>query len=135
MGRSLLILLDTHVVVWLAFEETRISRKAHVALDEARQAARGLAISDFTLYELSLLFRKKQFSLTISPESFLLEVEKRFVVLPITGRICVRASSLPVGYPKDPADRIIGATALVEGLTLVTADEQIRKSRAIPTVW
>ncbi len=135
MGRSLLILLDTHVVVWLAFEETRISTKAKLALDEARQAARGLAISDFTLYELSMLFRKKLFSLAISPESFLFEVEKHFVVLPITGRICVSASSLPSGYPKDPADRIIGATALVEGLTLVTADEEIRKSRAVPTIW
>ncbi len=82
-----------------------------------------------------MLFRKKQFSLAISMESFVFEVEKRFVVLPITGRICVRAFSLPEGYPKDPADRIIGATALVEGLTLVTADGQIRKSRAVPTIW
>jgi PIN domain nuclease of toxin-antitoxin system len=135
MGRSLLILLDTHVVVWLAGEEERISRKAQAAIDEARQAEQGLAISDFTLYELSMLFRKKQFSLAISMESFVSEVEKRFVVLPITGRICISAFSLPAGYPKDPADRIIGATALVEGLTLVTADAQIRNSRAVPTIW
>jgi hypothetical protein len=39
------------VVVWLAFEETRISRKAKAAMDEARQGVRGLAISDFLLYE------------------------------------------------------------------------------------
>jgi PIN domain nuclease of toxin-antitoxin system len=43
--------------------------------------------------------------------------------------------SLPAGYPKDPADRIIGATALVEGLELVTADAQIRSSQAVATVW
>jgi PIN domain nuclease of toxin-antitoxin system len=135
MGRSLLILLDTHVVVWLAFEETRISRKAQAAIDEARRKVSGLAISDFTLYELSTLFRKKQFSLAITPESFLLEVEKRFVVLPITSRICVGAFSLPTAYPKDPADRIIGATAIVEGLTLVTEDAQIRNSRTVPTIW
>jgi PIN domain nuclease of toxin-antitoxin system len=130
-----LILLDTHVVVWLAFEEARISRKAKAAIDEARHAARGMGISDFTLYELSTLFRKKQFSLAISLESFVSEVERRFVVLPISGRICVSAFSLPDGYPKDPADRIIGATALVEGLTLVTADAQIRNSRVVPTIW
>jgi len=135
MGRSVLILIDTHVLVWLAFEETRISGKAQAAINQARQAVQGLAISDFTLYELSLLFRKKQFSLTITPESFLLEVETRFVVLPITSRVCVRALSLPLRYPKDPADRIIGATALVEGLTLVTADQAIRKSGVVPTVW
>jgi PIN domain nuclease of toxin-antitoxin system len=119
----------------LAFEETRISGKAQAAINQARHAVQGLAISDFTLYELSLLFRKKQFSLTITPESFLSEVETRFVVLPITSRVCVRALSLPLSYPKDPADRIIGATALVEGLTLVTADQAIRKSGVVPTVW
>jgi PIN domain nuclease of toxin-antitoxin system len=135
MGRSVLILLDTHVVVWLAFEETRISRKAQAVIAETRQTGTGLAISDFTLYELSLLFRKKQFLLDMSPESFLNEVENHFVVLPITGRICLTALSLPVGYPKDPADRIIGATAVVQGLDLVTADAQIRRSPAVPTVW
>jgi PIN domain nuclease of toxin-antitoxin system len=135
MGRPLLILLDTHVVVWLAGEEYRLSNKAKTALNEARQTEQGLAISDFTLYELSTLYRKKQFTLAISPEIFLSEVERRFVVLPITSRICLGALSLPAGYPKDPADRIIGATAIVEGLTLVTADAQIRKSRAVPTLW
>jgi PIN domain nuclease of toxin-antitoxin system len=135
MGRPLLILLDTHVVVWLAGEEYRLSKKATAALNEARQGEQGLAISDFTLYELSTLYRKKQFTLAISPELFLSEVARRFVVLPITSRICLGALSLPADYPKDPADRIIGATAIVEGLTLVTADAQIRKSRAVPTLW
>jgi len=130
-----LILLDTHVVVWLAGEEYRLSSKAKTAVDEARQTEQGLAISDFTLYELSTLYRKKQFTLAISPEAFLSEVEQRFVVLPITTRICVGALSLPAGYPKDPADRIIGATALVEGLNLVTADAQIRNSQVVPTIW
>ena len=130
-----MILLDTHVVVWLAADELRLSKKAKHAIDEARKAESGLCISDFTLYELSVLFRKKQIGLVISLESFLSEVEKRFVVLPITGRICVRALSLPAAYPKDPADRIIGATALVEGLSLLTADRDIRKSSAVPTIW
>jgi PIN domain nuclease of toxin-antitoxin system len=135
MGRPLLILLDTHVIVWLAGEEYRLSRKAKKAVDKARQTEQGLAISDFTLYELSTLYRKKQFTLAIGPESFLSEVERRFVVLPITTRICVGALSLPAGYPKDPADRIIGATALVEGLTLVTANAQIRNTLVVPTIW
>jgi len=43
--------------------------------------------------------------------------------------------ALPAGYPKDPADRIIGATALVEGIPLITADREIRKSRALATIW
>jgi PIN domain nuclease of toxin-antitoxin system len=135
MGGSLLILLDTHIVVWLAGEEERLSSKAKTAIDQARQTEQGLAISDFTLYELSTLYRKKQFTLAISLESFLSGVEQLFVVLPITTRICVGALSLPARYPKDPADRIIGATALVEGIPLITADREIRKSGVLLTIW
>jgi len=135
MGRPLLILLDTHVVVWLAFEESRISPKARAAIDQARQTKGGLGISDVTLYELSMLYRKHKIRISITLESFLSDVEKHFAVLPITGRVCVRASSLPATYPRDPFDRVIGATALVEGLTLITADGEIRKSHALPTIW
>lgn len=135
MGRPLLILLDTHVVVWLASGDARLSRPAQAAIDEARRSVRGLAISDFTLFELSMLFRKKRFSLAVSPESFLGEMERRFVILQITANIALQAFALPASYPKDPADRIIGATALVEDIPLITADREIRKSRAVPTIW
>lgn len=135
MGRSVLILLDTHVVVWLASGDPRLSRQARLAIDEARQKIRGMAISGFTLFELSLLFRKKRFDLVVSAESFLSEVERRFIVLPITANIALQAFELPASYPNDPVDRIIGATALVEDIPLVTADGGIRRSRAVPTIW
>jgi PIN domain nuclease of toxin-antitoxin system len=129
------ILVDTHVVVWLAFDQDQISRKARTAIDDARKNADGLAISDITLLELATLASKGRIRLDISIESFLQEVESRFVILPINGRACARAMGLPASYPKDPADRIIGATALVEGLFLLTADREIRRSRAVQTIW
>jgi PIN domain nuclease of toxin-antitoxin system len=130
-----LILVDTHVVVWLAFDRTRISARAQAAIDDARKNANGLAISDITLLELATLASKGRILLNISLESFLREVEARFVVLPISGRACARAMALPGKYPKDPADRIIGATALVEGLALLTADRELRRARVIQTIW
>jgi PIN domain nuclease of toxin-antitoxin system len=129
------ILVDTHVVVWLAFDQNQLSRKARVAIDDARKNAAGLAISDITLLELAALASKGRIHLDISLESFLQEVESRFVVLPMSGKICARATGLPSTYPKDPADRIIAATALVEVLSLLTADRQIRRSKAVQTVW
>jgi PIN domain nuclease of toxin-antitoxin system len=129
------ILVDTHVVAWLAFDQDQISRKARPAIDNARKNADGLAISDITLFELATLASKGRIRLDISLESFLQEVESRFVVLPISGRACARAMGLPATYPKDPADRIIGATALVEGLSLLTADREIRRSRTVQTIW
>src|SRR5712691_314002 len=132
MGRSLLILLDTHVVVWLAFDQEQISSKARAAIDEARNRGVGLAISDMTLWEVGTLASRGRIQLGISLESFLQEVETRFVVLPITSRACARAIGFPSTYPKDPADRIIAATALVEGLSLITADREIRRSKLVP---
>jgi PIN domain nuclease of toxin-antitoxin system len=88
-----------------------------------------------TLLEIAVIENKRRIQLSASLETFLTEVESRFVVLPITGRVCDRAMGLPAAYPKDPADRIIGATALVEGVSLVTADNDIRRSKALRTIW
>ncbi len=130
-----MILVDTHVVVWLALEPSKISKKARAVIEETRHSGQGLAISDITLLEIAIIESKARIKLNASLETFLAEVEERFLVLPITGRVCARAMGLPATYPKDPADRIIGATALVEGVPLVTADEGIQRSKALRTIW
>jgi len=130
-----LILLDTHVVIWLASDDSRISRPARSAIAEARQSRRGLAISDFTLFELSLLFGKKKFALAVTPEAFLSEVERRFTVFPVTANIALQAFDLSARFPNDPVDRILAATALIEDIPLVTADREIRRSQAVSTIW
>jgi len=130
-----LILLDTHVVLWLALEPTRISKSARAAIDHARKDGTGLAISAITLLEITRLSSEGRIQLDARLETFLSDVERRFIVVPISGRICVRAFSFPATYPKDPSDKVIGATALEEGLPLLTADREIRNSRALPTIW
>ncbi|MHB8302902.1 MAG: type II toxin-antitoxin system VapC family toxin [Acidobacteriaceae bacterium] len=130
-----MILIDTHIVVWLALDPRKLSRKASAAIDEARQDGEGLAIASMSLFELALIATRGLIQLDASVESFLQEVEALFIVRPLTGRISARSQTLPATYPSDPMDRIIGATALVEGLSLITADERIRKSKAVSTIW
>jgi PIN domain nuclease of toxin-antitoxin system len=91
-------------------------------------------MSDISLL-LGTLARKDRIQLTISLESFLQEIEARFVVLPTRSRACARILQLQASYPKDPGGRWIGATALVEGLPLVTAHREICLSKALATIW
>ena len=130
-----MLLLDTHVVIWLALEPAKLSKRARSAIEHTRQGAEGLAVSDITLLEIATIENKGRIKLSTSLEAFLAEIEARFIVMPMTGRICAGALALPATYPKDPADRVIGATALVEGLALVTADAGIRRSKALNTIW
>src|SRR6266576_75456 len=111
-------IVDTHVVLWLALEPVRISKKAMAAIEQTRERGQGLAISDITLLEIATAEGKGRITLNSSLETFLSEIEARFVVLPITSKVCVRAIGLPANFPKDPADRLIAATAIVEGSPL-----------------
>ena len=135
MGRSRLILLDSHVVIWLARDYERISPTAQSAIQNARKKERGLAVSCITLVEIARLAAHGRIRFTPDTETVLADIEDRFIVLPITRNIALQAFELPEGYPNDPVDRIIGATALTEDIPLLTADREIRKSRAVPTIW
>ena len=53
----------------------------------------------------------------------------------MTPAIAALAVRMPARFPRDPADRIIAATAMVEGLALVTANRQIRQAKVVETIW
>lgn len=129
-----MILLDTHVVVWLAFEPDRLSKRAKEAIRAARRED-GLAIAGITLFELAWLVENERIETALTVESFVRMCASRMTVLPITPEIAARAVSFPDAYPKEPQDRLIGATALVEEIELVTHDRSIRKSGLVPFIW
>jgi PIN domain nuclease of toxin-antitoxin system len=126
------ILLDTHVLLWLAQEPAKISTKAAMAI---RKSTGGLAISDMTVWELALLAARGRLKLTGTVEAFVEEIISRTAILPITARVAALASQFPATYPKDPADRLIGATAVSESIELVSADQHIQQSGVVRTIW
>lgn len=129
-----MILLDTHVVLWMSSSSSRLSRPAREAILKAREAS-GVAVASFTLFELAWIAANLRIPIAGSIESFVNETISRVMVKPMTPGIVSLAVRLPSTYPKDPADRVIAATALVEGIPLVTADRRIRQSGLLETIW
>jgi PIN domain nuclease of toxin-antitoxin system len=130
------ILLDTHVILWAAIERKRLSRAAESALRRARSSD-GLAVAAISLWELASLFAQARIETYGTVEASVRQVLEAVgaVVKPITQEIAVLATQFPDSYPRDPADRLIGATARAEGIALVTQDRRIRNSPLLRTIW
>jgi len=128
------ILLDTHVVAWAANDSKQLSREAASAIRRARRSG-GLAVSGITVWELALLVSSGKLQVYGSVETSLRLLLEGVTILPITPEIAALTTQFPDDYPRDPSDRLIGATARADGMTLVTRNERIRRSPLIRTVW
>ena len=129
-----MILLDTHVLIWAARDPAKLSKPAADALRTAGESG-GLAISAITLWELAWLATHGRLSFTGTVDDFVQRLSSRTVIRPITFTIAVLASQLPTTYSSDPSDRLIGATAMSEGIALITKDRTIRNYKQIKTIW
>jgi PIN domain nuclease of toxin-antitoxin system len=130
----LVILLDTHVLIWAVADSKRLSRAAASAIRRARRGD-GLAVSAITAYEVAWQIASGRIQGYGTVETSVLRFLEGVTMRPITPEIAALAAQFPEDYPRDPADRLIGATARAEGMTLVTRDERIRKSPLVRTVW
>lgn len=129
-----MILVDTHVLVWLELEPGKLSRTAVSAIHRAHNSD-GLAISAITLVELAGLIYRGRIRLPGSFESSLERLTREVIIKPLTFEIAILTAHFPPDFPNDPMDRIIAATARAEGLPLVTADERIQNCRWLKTIW
>ena len=129
-----MILVDTHVVVWLTIEPRKLPKATGKIVAESRTRNEGIAIADTTLWELAMLTKLGRIKPAIPLGLYLRRVETMFEVLPINAAIAERSMQFSSAYPRDPADRLIGATALVHGIPLVTRDKGIVASREINCV-
>ena len=119
------LLLDTHVVHWLASEPDRLSAAAHRAIAEADD----LAVADISWFELAWLAAHQRIVVTGPLTTWLDELAEELRTVPISPAIAATAVSLPRSFPNDPADRLIYATAVEHGWRLVTADRDVRAYR------
>ena len=118
-----MILLDTHVILWLRTGDERLGPLARREIDRAWQSGE-LAVSSISFWEVAMLKSKSRISFQENLEQWRrVQLEQGMVEIPVDGKIGLRAAGLAEFHP-DPADRLIVATAL-EGHRLVTADKRI----------
>ena len=119
-----MILLDTHVLVWLDEANPRLGAAAIEQIDTAFHAGKAM-VSAISFWEISMLVKKGRvrlgMDLMVWRKDFM---EQGLVELPVNGEIGIKAAGLE-RFHGDPADRLIAATALHHSLTLITADEKL----------
>ena len=129
-----MILLDTHALVWMVGEPGRLSRAATTAI-RAAQGQGGVGVSAITLWELASLVARGRIQAYGTVDASVRLLIEGITVKPITPEIAAVAAQFPDDFSKDPADRLIAATARAEGIGLVTRDEKLRRSPLLNTIW
>lgn len=131
-----MILLDTCAFIWDALQHDKLSKKAKQIIQQGDRKGQ-LMICDITLWEVAMLIKRRRLQLELSAESFYqLALQARTIdVIPINPIIAELSVNLDSSINNDPADRLITATAIHLGATLVTADRNLRESPLVESVW
>jgi PIN domain nuclease of toxin-antitoxin system len=129
------ILLDTHVVIWLMLDPEELSGRAREAILQARIAGEKIVCSPVSLYEIANSARRKRLQLNVTIQEFIAAVQSKFDLVPLTAEIAICAAELPDPFHGDPMDRIITATAIVEDCTLISRDDRIRTANVCKVLW
>lgn len=128
-----MIVLDTHVLVWWVASRSKVSARARKAIDKDLNRA----VCDITLWEIAKLESLHRLKLDRDLDVWLDQaVDAAGVrVIGIDSAIAARSTRIAANFHGDPADQLIVATAIELGATLVTADENLRASAAVKTIW
>ncbi len=129
------LLPDTHILVWRLSDRDRLSRRQRGAVETASETS-PLLVSDITLWEVATLHSLGRLRFSVPLREWL----ERAVAPPLVRRVGVspaiaaELADLPETFHRDPADRILVATARLLGATLVTQDRRIVASGLAPTL-
>ena len=131
-----MIVVDTHIILWNALKPEMLSRKAKKALSAANNSD-GIIFCDISLWEIAMLMHKGRLRIDVEYLEFikLVSESNNYVYRGITPEIARLSAKLFSDNNKDPADRIIAATSIIENAKLVTADKKLRQSRKVTTIW
>lgn len=131
-----MIVLDTHVVIWRALDPEKIPPKTRTLLD--REEKRGhLHICEITFFEIAMLMKRGRLNAGLTYDEFieLVMAAHSYETVGLSPDIAGLAVEFPDSVNKDPADRLILATAVQRRARLCTADRNLQTSGVVAIVW
>lgn len=129
-----MILLDTHALLWWALDPEQLSTTASEIVGSMEK--RGGYASSISVWELGIKVARGQLELPVTVDAFALRIQQGGVVdlLPVDTTTWLRTLSLGWSH-RDPADRVIVATALLRGVPVLTKDRILHEFEGVDCVW
>lgn len=124
-------LLDTHIWIWHVSGSERLPATLRTALDEA---AGQLWLSPISVWEVGMLAARGRIELTGGPRRWVEQAQVRFPLAEaaLTSEVALRSHEVELEH-RDPADRLLAATAIVHDLTLLTVDDRLAAAPGVRT--
>lgn len=128
-------LLDTHILLWWLEDRGRLPASHRRVIRRAGPDA-PLLVSEISLWEIATLHALGRIRLGLPLRDWL----EQAVAPPLVRRcgispaVAAETTALPASFPRDPADRLIAATARLHGATLLTCDRRIIETGAVPVL-
>jgi len=131
-----MIVFDTHAWVWFLSNPELLSKKAKRYVDVAVEE-KAIMISSISAWEVALLVARKRLILTLELSNWIAKSEMLpfLKFIPVDNSVAIKSVNLPQPLHRDPADRIIIATAISLGAPIVTKDEKILNYPHVQTIW
>jgi PIN domain nuclease of toxin-antitoxin system len=128
-----MLLFDTHAFVWLASIPKELSKPARRAIQEN---ADNLYISSISALEIAMLVKRERLSLPLDPADFIDRALRQHGIheIPLDRSIAIASTCLP-DIHNDPFDRIIVATAQLNGMSIVSRDPILRSYPEVKIIW
>ncbi len=129
------VLLDTHILLWWLGPSNRLSSSQKEIIEQAGPE-QPLWVSEISLWEIATLHSLNRIELRLPLRDWLEKATATPLVrrLGISPAVAAEVAALPDSFHRDPADRILVATARVYGATLLTKDQRILKAGIISTL-
>jgi len=131
----MIYLADTHVILWWAHGDRRLP-KSHARVFQRARADSPVLVSDISLWEIAMLVEQERVRLDRPLRDWLETATAAPLVqrVGVAPAVAAETARLPSTFHRDPADRILVATARVHGATLLTVDQRIIGAAIVPTL-